>query len=268
MALVAGCAPTDEGASHLSSRRGDDSILNGQDTSEYPAVVMLMQGGQVFCTGTVIAPRKVLTAAHCADSQSVADQIGIGASDAAIEQTVPVEKSTPHPSYDSQTLAFDVAVLTLGEDAPVAPVALNTSMDDSWVGRQIRLVGYGVNDGAAQTGSGTKRMVDIEIGEVTATHMLYTDTGGKSACNGDSGGPALLDDNGNLTVVAVASYVNMQGCTGGGGHYRVDALLDWIQTEAALDPNQVPQDPNDPNQPDPNDPNQPDPNDLQPARSE
>lgn len=262
--LVAACAPGSNPVDDLGGRRGArDAIINGQETSDYPAVVMLMVQGQVFCSGTLIAPRKVLTAGHCATGQAMADAIGIGASDQQIDQEIAVVSSTPHPQYDANTLANDVAVVTLAEDAPIAPAVLNQAMDDSWVGTPMLLVGYGVDDGAAQTGAGTKRMVEIPIGQLTSTHVLYDEPSGKSACNGDSGGPMLLDQNGSLTVVAVASYVNVQGCTQGGGHSRVDAFLDFIQGE--MDPNAPPPDPNDPNNqpPDPNDPNAwpPDPND-------
>lgn len=273
MALCGGlfaCAPGSEPIDGAPQRSARDAIINGQTTSAYPAVVMLMMNGQVFCSGTVIAPRKVLTAGHCAFGNVQADAIGIGASDQAIVQQIAVVGSTPHPQYDEQQLANDVAVVTLAEDAPVTPAALNQAMDASWVGDPILLVGFGVDDGANQTGSGTKRMVEVAIGQVTATHVLYDDPAGKSACNGDSGGPALLDQNGNLTVVAVASYVNVQGCTDGGGHVRVDAYRDFIDGELMSDPNNnpPPPDPNDPNDPndwppDPNDPNgwPPDPGD-------
>ena len=39
------------------------AIVNGSPTSAYPAVGFLTYGGGAFCTGTVIAPRTVVTAA-------------------------------------------------------------------------------------------------------------------------------------------------------------------------------------------------------------
>jgi secreted trypsin-like serine protease len=235
-------------------------IVNGTETSDYPATGMLLMQGQVGCTGTLVAQSTVLTAAHCIDGMQPGSlEFGFGPDQYQIDVTVPVAAVAQHPQWDSQNLANDVGVLTLAQDAPIAPVTMNPSMDQSWIGKVVTLVGYGVTDGASQTGIGTKRMVDVTIDSLDAATLHYTTEQGKTACNGDSGGPAFYEENGQLLVVGVTSYGDQQ-CQQYGVYTRVDAFLDWVQqqiTAPTADPNDpnAPVDPNDPNAPiDPNDP--------------
>jgi V8-like Glu-specific endopeptidase len=268
---LAACAPS-SGVDDIVEPKNRESIVNGQDTADYEATGVMLNGGQSHCSGTVIAARKVLTAAHCVQGFDMSQMtFGFGADANSISKQIQIAGAVAHPQFDGQALTNDVAVLTLTEDAPIAPIPLNQSMDASWVGNSVRLVGYGVSDGPSQTGGGTKRFVDVTISQVEATTLRYETTQGKSACNGDSGGPAFLEENNTLTVVGVTSYGD-QNCQQYGVYTRVDAFLQFINDEVAKDPDpnnpQDPNDPQDPNQPqDPNDPNQPqdpqDPNDPQ-----
>lgn len=268
--LGVGCSATragDEGDFESESRR-DNPIVNGQETSDYPATGMLLSQGQPFCTATVIAPRSVVTAAHCVENQDPSSfTFGLGPNYMQIDAELKVVAAVTHPQWDSQQLANDIAVVTLAEDAPVAPIALNKAMDDSWIGRTVTLVGYGVSDGPSQTGAGIKREVDVTIDQLEATTLHYTTTKGQTACNGDSGGPAYADEGGQLVIAGITSYGD-QNCQQFGVYTRVDAFLDFIEQEISNGGGNNPNDPNvDPNNPggDPNDPNidpnNPDPND-------
>ena len=233
VAVLAGCAATGGGggSGDSSGGRKGNPIVNGQETSDYPEAGVLLMQGQAFCTGTLIAPRSVLTAGHCVDGQDASQfTFGIGASQDQLDTELSVVGAVQHPQFDMQQLSNDVAVVTLGEDAPIAPMPMNPSMDQSWIGKSVRLVGYGVDDGPSQSNAGIKRMVDVTIDKVDPTTLHYTTQQGQTACNGDSGGPAFSDDGGQLVVAGITSYGD-QNCQQYGVYTRVDAYLDFINEQ-------------------------------------
>jgi secreted trypsin-like serine protease len=257
VALLACSAAPDEAREEVAGTKQQRPIVNGTETSDWPATGMMMVQGQVGCTGTVVAPRKVLTAGHCIQGQSPWDMsFAFGASDGQIEGWIQVVDAVAHPDYDDQSLSNDIAVLTLAEDAPVAPVEMNPSMDASWIGETVTLVGYGVTDGPSQVGIGTKREVDVVIDDVQPTTLGYTTTNGQTACNGDSGGPAYAMPNGALVMAGITSYGD-EACKEYGVYTRVDTFLPWIEGELAKPAPADPADPNDPNDPYPPDPGYP-----------
>jgi secreted trypsin-like serine protease len=229
---LTGCAadPNDEPEDTGST---DSDIVGGQLTSSYPAVgALTLSDGFPFCTGTVIAPRVVVTAAHClAEPGTTASGIRFALGpDANNPQTVlRVKRIQYHPQYDDQQIKNDIGVVILSSDAPVTPVPVNTSMPSSWTGKSLTFVGYGVTNGSTQTGAGRKRVVSIPISEIGSTQFAY-ETRGKNTCNGDSGGPAFATDSaGNLVVAGVTSYGDA-GCTQYGVDTRVDTFRSFINS--------------------------------------
>lgn len=231
LAVLSGCAATGGKTGSDGDGRRGTPIVNGQETSDYPEAGVLLQQGQAFCTGTLIAPRSVLTAGHCVEGQDPSQfSFGIGASQDQLDTELSVVGAVQHPQFDMQQLVNDVAVVTLGEDAPIAPMPMNPSMDQSWIGKPVTLVGYGVDDGPSQSNAGIKRMVTVTIDQVDPTTLHYTTQQGQTACNGDSGGPAFSDEGGQLVVAGITSYGD-QNCQQYGVYTRVDAYLDFINEQ-------------------------------------
>ncbi|MFO0736653.1 MAG: trypsin-like serine protease [Labilithrix sp.] len=232
VAIMAGCAAEQGSEDPAEDTNATESeIVGGSLTSSYAAVGALTTStGFPFCTGTVIAPRVVVTAAHClAEPGTSASGIrfALGPDANNPSSVLRVKRIAYHPQYDEQQIKNDIGVVILSADAPVAPVPANTSMTSSWVGKSLTFVGYGVTNGSTQTGAGRKRVVSIPISQVGATQFAYQ-TRGKNTCNGDSGGPAFATDaSGNLTVVGVTSYGDAS-CTSYGVDTRVDAFKSFI----------------------------------------
>lgn len=234
IALLAGCA-AEQGAEdpEEDTSSTESEIVGGSLTSSYAAVgALTTSSGFPFCTGTVVAPRVVVTAAHClAEPGTSASGIrfALGPDANNPSSVLRVKRIAYHPRYDDRQIKNDIGVVILSSDAPVTPVPVNTSMTSSWVGKNLTFVGYGVTNGSTQTGAGRKREVTIPVSQVGATQFAYQ-TSGKNTCNGDSGGPAFATDaSGRLTVAGVTSYGDAR-CTSYGVDTRVDAFLDFIDS--------------------------------------
>lgn len=162
---------------------------------------------QVFpagCSGTLIGPRHVVTAAHCIKnfnrniSLNLRPTVRFGISKQAPELTVEIEQVVVHPEYgrskNSDAQLYDVALILLKSEvpAPFKPVPIGFPHEVS-VGRDIVLAGYGryfENDSEQRPLSWVK----TQIGELIDpwAEIQLTVGNGKGGCYGDSGGPTYI----------------------------------------------------------------------------
>lgn len=205
-------------------------IVGGSPENNYAAVGALMENGAQFCTGTLVTPTEVVTAAHCvADNPNrsgVSFFIGNDANNPSSGTSIPVSGMFPHPSFDWYSLANDIAVVRLSSAASVSPIPINTEpMTSEWLGVRPLFVGFGITVGGGQD-NGRKRSVRIAITEIGDTQFGYADSEANT-CNGDSGGPALSEVNGSLRILGVTSYGDIY-CSTYGADTRVDAFASFI----------------------------------------
>jgi trypsin len=224
-------------------RVAEYGIVGGEETADWPEVVAyIFAAGTGLCTGTVIAPNAVLTAAHCAQQAGDGDVVFIGPSVFEVGDVTDVEQVFVHPDYDPTTAYADVAVLMLVDDVDVEPVQLNADAmhDSTWRGTMLHAVGYGNADSYTGLTMGIKRETDVEVVDV-GYELLYHETTGQNTCSGDSGGPLFGEVDGGWIQVAVASFVYPADtyedyCSGGGGDVRVDTHLAWIHEQLGWEP--------------------------------
>jgi V8-like Glu-specific endopeptidase len=221
------------------------AIVNGNKDNGYPAAGALTDNAKSnFCTGTLIAPRVVLTAAHCIDAFAQlqgaiwfridipVDQSSYTSIYKEIDRTATVK----HPSYSAQqnNIANDIALAILKTPAfEIAPMPWNTTkMDQSYVGKDLFFMGYGRLNAASQTPAKQKYSTTLTINGVDTAGKVNTVAyagNNTSVCQGDSGGPAMLDINGVTYVIGVTSHGTAFNCTGTSYSYRTDPYVSWIE---------------------------------------
>ncbi len=242
MLAVGGCtgAPMSTGAAN-------EAIIGGVSDASDPGVVLLYfttpgQSGGSLCTGEVISPHVVLTAAHCAGGEdptvtsSYHVYLGDDFGAATTADLLPVAAAHFNPAFDpgDLTAGNDVGVFIMRDALPpsVTPLPYNhASMDAGFDGRGVRFVGYGLDNATTQTGGGIKRSTTTTLTDHTALLLHFSD-GTHETCNGDSGGPAFMNIGGQEVIVGLTSYGDV-ACAAGGYDTRVDALAAWIDNWVA-----------------------------------
>ncbi len=183
-----------------------------------------------FCGGAVIAPTKILTAAHCVKGYDwhAGGAVVTGTSQLPTEGDLHggtvsgVLRQWNHPSYNARTIDNDLAVLTLASPVKATPIRMTTSGDTTSYasGTSAKLYGWGRTTSTTQATSQTLKTATLPIkSDATCAgyygtdfvkgHMVCagtpatgSDTGTTSACNGDSGGPLVV----NNRIVGVVSW--------------------------------------------------------------
>ncbi|MCU0700196.1 MAG: S1 family peptidase [Myxococcaceae bacterium] len=242
--LALACAPA--AGDDVAARR--EAILGGtpdvQSTSVFFVIATFNNGQMGLCSGTLVSPRVILTAAHCVDparegATSVMVRVMNEPDDTMLmmsdlRNVVQVRR---HPSYSGQG-PNDLALLQL--DAPVVgvtPELLVRTPPPSWAGQPIRVVGYGRTSASGASDTGTRRVVNTTIARTMSETFEFGAAGALGLCSGDSGGPSFWrGPDGRERVAGVHSYGTTNQC-GAGGDVRVDAELAFLdQTLNQLDP--------------------------------
>ncbi|MFD9336579.1 serine protease [Streptomyces sp. NPDC060028] len=223
------------------------------------------RGGQ-FCGGVVVAPTKVLTAAHCLSRQvlggpvdSVADfRVITGRTElrATDGREIAVRSARVNPAYDPASNAGDLAVLELEEAVPahyVLPVA-GAGHPAYTAGTEAAVYGWGDTSGfgdyAYALRAARVTVLPDEVcgraypgdadGQYRAESMVCAGDleGGKDACQGDSGGPLVAQGR----LIGVVSWGRGCGRADSPGVYtRIAPLAGFV-----TGPETGPQSPSDP----------------------
>ncbi|HSL24116.1 MAG TPA: trypsin-like serine protease [Vicinamibacterales bacterium] len=212
------------------------SIVNGAECRAGTSAVVLINlrdraGNAVgACSGTIIAPRVILTGAHCLDEEVTTARIWLGTG-----AEIVAESFAHFPNYSQGNSATpDVGIVRMAQDLAPAPVPLLTTRDPR-VGETAVIAGWGRNQASvpATLRAGTAVL--------SAVGPLYLETQfsatASSICSGDSGGPILLSEGGTWTVAGVISAASVAGCTTGTNFYvniRNAAVLAFVRGHSNL----------------------------------
>jgi secreted trypsin-like serine protease len=220
------------------SSAGTPRIVGGDEasTTTTPWVVALTtSGGQFFCGGTLVAPTKVVTAAHCvttpmfnsgvAAKSPSSLRVVAGRTDLRSYDGVEVRVSSVwfDPKFRDVGAGDDVAVLTLARTVPYRTLPLVAAGDTAGYapGVMATVLGWGrLAEGAGPSPTLQSVQVPVVADKTCAAEESDFDAnamvcagypqGGRDACAGDSGGPMVVDGR----LVGVVSWGD--GCARAG----------------------------------------------------
>lgn len=230
MGFATACEPPRDGK----STEGEQGlhVTNGMEDLGDPAVVALLASPEVAsCSGTLVAPRVIVTAGHCIRVGQEQVFFGNALAEGGIIRDVIDARA--HPRFDPATLMFDVGVLLLAEDAPVEPIRMWTgSFDDDVVGRAVRFVGFG-RTSVDDMSPAIRRLGYGTVGEVDDQKYKILPNPSQT-CVGDSGGAGFFTDDGVDYLSGVVSSGDPM-CMEFARFARIDlALEQFIEPYIAL----------------------------------
>ncbi|XP_062558420.1 brachyurin-like [Armigeres subalbatus] len=237
-------------------------ITNGQQATpgQFPyqvALVITFSASSGLCGGSILTRNYILTAAHCVQNALGGTAI-MGAHNRfvseATQQRIAFAASgiKIHPGYISTTIRNDIATVRLNNamtlNDRVVPARIPVTGDSrSFAGWTGTVSGFGrISDTSTATSTVVMYTSNPIMSEnecaarwgsslIQAQNICLSGDGGRSPCNGDSGGPLAVQDNGSLQV-GIVSFGSASGCSIGmpSVFVRVSHFRDWIIANSDL----------------------------------
>ena len=229
-------------------------IVNGVDVAPNDpksklAVMLLITSGSRLstCTGVLVKPKVVLTAAHCVAEVEpkqvrVVFNTSLAPGNPEARASVLADKIERHPDFDGKPEnQSDLALLRLFSEAPkeyeIASFLKHGTKPST---DEVVLLGYGIT-GEKKQDSMTLRTTtknykkDLHLKKTTVGIDQSGDTGG--FCRGDSGAPLFVSVDKTLKLIGINSYtvglIENRECHTASVAMLIPHFEKWILTRAA-----------------------------------
>lgn len=181
----------------------------GAAASHTVMVLKRQASGASFCSGVVIAPGIVLTAAHCVHrAKGVAVYVpSTGAPKLHVAASIAI-----HPGYVPNAIArrkrsIDLALIRLREHLPgrLRPISIGPRAAVR-IGMRFHIAGYGMQREGVEQSVGKLRTLMLKVRPPISGILLWlrgTGNAAAGACTGDSGGPVFTHGFGSLAGITV-----------------------------------------------------------------
>lgn len=219
---------------------GGEAATGDEGFAKTIAIVYNVNVGSL-CTASILTDTTVITAAHCVSGipQDLRVVFGTDLENVDPKKVRAVTTFEVSPVWfarqNEEKNTGDIAIIKMYGGIPEGyqPAKFLSNAKSLETNKPTLLAGYGLSDGVNGLGAGLLRSVTTTIKDArfTKTEVLIDQSKGKGACHGDSGGPAMVEIDGEYYVYGVTSRgvddVN-DDCSVAAAYTSIPAYKNWI----------------------------------------